>query len=101
MALDADEKDICIFLESFPGEFISLREISRRAGGKHRFREDEDWAGPVLMRLVEKGLVEDDKAGHFRIIPRPKSDEKPKWVSPHLKEILKRSGKKFDLGAED
>ena len=93
--MDADEKDICRFLEAFPGEFVSGREISRRASGKHRYREEEDWAGPVLLRLVEKGLIEDDSKGHFRYIPpKPK-----KWIAPHLKQILKKSGK-FDLGSE-
>ena len=90
MEMDADERDICNFLESFPGEFVGTREISRRASGKHRFRENEEWATPVLLRLVEKGLVEDDSKGHFRYVP-PKKQEK--WIAPHLKQILKRSGK--------
>ena len=42
---DADEVEICQFLKSWPGQFLSGKTICRRAGGKWRFREDENWAG--------------------------------------------------------
>jgi hypothetical protein len=99
--MDADEKDICTFLKSFPGEYVALREICRKAGGKWRFKENDNWAAPVLLRLVELGLVEDDSAGHFRLIVKAKKKQKTKWVAPHIKEILKKSGKTFDLESED
>ncbi|HYG24382.1 MAG TPA: hypothetical protein VEH04_16515 [Verrucomicrobiae bacterium] len=97
--MDADEKEICLFLKSYPGQFVGLREICRRAGGKQRFQEEEDWALPVLLRLAERGLVEDDRAGHFRLVRKEKRTEQ-KWIAPHLRDILKRSGKTFDV-AED
>ena len=99
--MDADEKEICTFLKSFPGEYIGLREICRRSGGKWRFREDDNWAQPVLLRLIERGLVGSDSAGHFRLILKPKKKEKAKWMSPQMKEILKKSGKAFELGEND
>lgn len=99
MALDADEKDVCRFLKSFPGEFVGLREICRRASGKNRFKEDPEWAAPVLARLVEKRFVEGDSSGHFRLLPR--ENVKPKWVSPQLRKILEKSGKTFDLPNDD
>jgi hypothetical protein len=102
--MDADEKDVCAFLKSFPGEFVGLKEICRRAGGKWRYREKDDWAVPVLRRLVEKGFVEEDSAGHFRLVAVEKkqaSKKKPaKWVAPHIREILERSGKTFDINDE-
>lgn len=93
--MDADERDICIYLKSWPKQFISGREINRRAGGKRRYRENPNWAAPALTRLVEKGIVESDSTGHYRL-PRMKEDRKPrKWVSPQIKTILERSGKDF------
>lgn len=101
--MDADEKDVCAFLKTFPGQFVALKEICRRAGGKWRYRDNEDWAAPVLLRLVELGVVEDDSAGHFRLVSLeklPEKKKKSKWVSPHIREILKKSGKTFDVGED-
>src|SRR5262245_51230659 len=96
--MDADEREICIYLKSWTGVFVSAREIARRAGGRRRFRDDPNWALPVLARLVEKGVIEDDAGGHFRLIPREKADKEKKWVSPQIKKILEQSGKTFDVG---
>ena len=96
-AMDADERDICLYLKGFPGQFISGREISRRAGGKWRYREEPTWATPVLGRLVERAIIESDATGHYRLVlPRKKDKKSKRWVSPQMKEILERSGKKFD-----
>ena len=95
--MDADEKEIVAFLKSWPGQFVAAKEICRRAGGKWRFREDEKWALPVLQRMIEKGMIESDTTGHFRLIPdKAKNDKKKWWVSPDMKRILKESGKDFD-----
>jgi hypothetical protein len=92
--VDADETDICSYLKPWAGQFISWREIARRAGGKWRYREDPNWARPVLLRLVEQGILESDASGYYRI--RPKEKKKPeKWISPQIKAILEKSGKDF------
>ena len=97
--MDADERDICIYLKSLVGQFISGREIARRAGGKRRYQNEPDWAVPVLSRLVEKGLVEDDMNGHFKLNKKEKKPEGPKkFVSPQIRKMLEASGKQFDLG---
>jgi len=94
--MDADEKDICEFLKSWQGQFVAVREICRRAGGKWRFKEDANWAVPVLQRLQEQGIVESDSTGHFRLIPeKNRKDKKKWWVSPEHKKLLEQSGK-FD-----
>ena len=62
-------KEICNFLKCHHGQFVSAREIARRAGGKWRFRDDPNWAMPILLRLVEKGFVESDAAGYYRLRP--------------------------------
>src|SRR5262249_35058813 len=69
-AMDSDEREICLYLKGWPGQFVSVAEITRRAGGKRRGRQDPNWAVPVLTRLVEKGILEADSTGHYRLIPR-------------------------------
>ena len=93
--MDADERDICLYLKGFPGQFLSHKEISRRAGGKRRYRNEPEWAAPVLSRLVEKGTLESDSTGHYRLKLRPK-DKPVRWVSPQIRKILEKSGKEFD-----
>src|SRR5262245_59591987 len=97
--MDADERDICIYLKSWPGQFVSGREISRRAGGKRRYREDANWASPALARLVERQLVESDTTGHFLLRRKARllaqQQQQGRWVSPEIRTILQRSGKDF------
>ncbi|MCL4787659.1 MAG: hypothetical protein KJ070_12830 [Verrucomicrobia bacterium] len=96
--MDADEKEIYYFLKSWTHEFISAREICRRAGGKRRSRTEPDWAKPALLRMVERGILETDAAGHFRLKPPARGREKHKrrWASPQIAQILKSSGRNFD-----
>jgi predicted transcriptional regulator len=94
--MDYDERSIRIFLKSYPGQFVSARVISRRLGGRRRYHEDPLWVMPFLNRLVDKGIVESDAQGHFRLRPRdPISGMKRTWVSPQVKRILDRSSKDF------
>lgn len=90
--MDAEEKEICDFLRSFPGQYVSGREICRRAGGKWRFRENPKWALPILTRMVEKGFLEGDASGHFRLVTEKKDDKKKRWLSPELRKILEGTG---------
>jgi hypothetical protein len=96
--MDAEEKDICDFLRSFPDQYVSQREICRRAGGKWRFREDEKWALPVLIRMVEKGLLNSDASGHFQLVTEKKEDKKKAWLSPQMKKLLEGTGAGADGG---
>ena len=36
--MDADEREVCNFLKAYAGQYVSAREINRRAGGKWRFK---------------------------------------------------------------
>jgi hypothetical protein len=94
-AVNADEKEVCNYLKSWRDQFVSGREIARRAGGKWRFRDDPNWAAPILLRLVEKGNVESDAAGYYRLKPTDKKKKDQKWVSPQIRAILEQSGKDF------
>jgi hypothetical protein len=93
--MDADEREIYYYLKGWQGQFVSPREIARRAAGKQRFRESADWAKPILIRMVERGVLEADAAGYYRIKPIQKRERRQKWVSPHIAKILKESGKDF------
>jgi hypothetical protein len=83
-------------LKQWPKQFISGREVCRRAGGKWRFRDNPYWATEPLLRLVEKQVIESDSSGHFRIRQKEKREGDKKWISPELKKILEESGKTFD-----
>ena len=98
--MDADQNAICQFLKTWPGQFVSRREICRRAGGKWRYREDENWAVPVLQLMVEDGIVETDDTGHFRLMKQASEDSSNKrklWLSPAIRKILKENGRDFGL----
>ncbi len=94
--MDAEEREIYFYLKAWKHVFVSAREICRRAGGKHRFRQDPEWAKPVLTRMVERGILEVDATGHYRLRPPDKKFTGPKrWVSPQIAQILRQSGKDF------
>jgi len=97
--MDPDEAEICEYLKAWRDQFVSAREICRRAGGKWRYREDERWALPVLLRLLEKQLVEDDGAGHYRLVTQhsKQNEKKKRWISPEIQIIFRQSGKKFGV----
>src|SRR5438132_13022608 len=93
--MDADERQICIYLKGFPKQFISGKEISRRAGGKWRYRDEPDWATGPLSRLMDRGMVEGDSTGHYCLKAAKEKDKKKKWVSPQIQKLLEKSGKNF------
>ena len=102
--MDADERLIYYFLKPRKGEFTPAREISRRVGGKRRYRFAPEWAGLVLLRMTERGILERDEADRYRLKPIPKKDTKGKvWATPRIAEALKRNSQWFDkvLTAED
>ncbi|HTL16797.1 MAG TPA: hypothetical protein VL793_06145 [Patescibacteria group bacterium] len=94
--MDADERDICLYLKGFPGQFLSFKDICRRAGGKRRYRQEPEWATPVLARLVERGVIESDSTSHYRLKIQPKKEKTGRWVSPQIRKILEKSGKDFE-----
>lgn len=95
--MDSDERQICSYLKTWGRQYVSAREIARRADGKRRYREEPQWAYPVISRLMEQNLIETDGLGHYRNVQTASDAKKRKkrWVSPHLRRILERSGKDF------
>jgi hypothetical protein len=99
--MDADEREIFDYLKTFGEEFVNAKEICRRAGGKKRFNEDNNWAKPILQRMKERQVLEGDELGRYRIKPPPKRGHKGRWVSPDIERILRESGVKVDTERAD
>jgi len=99
--LSTDEHCVYQYLKLWPEHFVPEIEISRRADRKTRFLENPYWAGPVLGQLLELGLIETDGDGRYRLrgYSTVMVGGKSKFISPHLMEILSRSGHKFDMRA--
>lgn len=98
--MEADEQKVEAYLKSLPGQFISGREIARRAGGKERYREDTEWAKPVLRQLMEKHIIESDSMGHYRLFGASIRGGGQRWISPQIRKILEKSGRKFSHGGQ-
>jgi hypothetical protein len=75
-------------------------EIARRATGRKRFHDDPDWAKPILMRMADRGILEDDALGRYRIKPLSRKDKNKRWVAPDIAKILQESGVEVE-GAGD
>ena len=90
--MDGDEREIFYFLKSRGEEFVNAREIARRAGGKRKFHEDAEWAKPILVRMAERGILQCDAQGRYRVKPVGKKGKNKRWVSPEIAKILDESG---------
>jgi hypothetical protein len=102
--MDADERAIYYYLKSRRPKSVPDRDIGRHVGGKRRFRYNPEWAKPVLLRMLERGILETDTEGSYRLKPKPRQDTPGKrWASPEIAKILEASGKGFDnlITAED
>jgi len=99
-AMDGDERDIFQFLKTRGTDFVGAMEIARRAGNKKKFYEDPDWAKTVLTRMQERGILEHDAAGRYRIKPVPRKDKNKRWVAPDIAKILHESGVETEAGGD-
>ena len=90
--MDTDERDIFQFLKTWGAEFTNAKEVARRAASKKKFYDDPEWAKPILMRMTERGILESDVQGRYRIKPVPKKKHGKKWVAPDIAKILQESG---------
>jgi hypothetical protein len=95
--MDADERAIYYYLKSLRPKTATARDVSRRVGSKRKFHYNPDWASPVLQRMAERGIVETDAEGDYRLKPLPPRETKGKrWATPEIAGLLKASGKAFD-----
>jgi hypothetical protein len=100
--MDTDEHEIFRFLKTWGMSFTNGNEVCRRAGTKQRFHEDPHWAKPILARMEERGILEKDAQGRYRVKPISKRKQRQQWIAPNIAEILKESGVAVDRepGAE-
>jgi hypothetical protein len=95
--MDSDEREVYFHLKAQQEQFVPANSICRHAGGKHRYRDSPDWAKPALRRMLERGILEVDATGAYRLKPAPKTKSAVKrWVSPQIADVLKKSGRNFD-----
>jgi hypothetical protein len=90
--MDSDEREIYQFLKTWGSEYVGAVEIARRAGNKKRFYQEPDWAKVVLMRMAERGILESDSQGRYRVKPVSRKDKNKRWVAPDIAKILHESG---------
>jgi hypothetical protein len=93
--MDSEEREIFFYLRDQRDRFVSAVAICRLAGGKHKARATPDWAKPVLLRMVERGILETDETNSYRLKPIPERADTKQWISPQIASILKKSGKSF------
>ena len=98
--MDTEEREIFHFLQTWGSEFVSYKEIARRAGGKKKFHENPDWAKPLVMRMQERGVLESDTLGRYRIKPVTSKNKATRWVAPDIAKLLQEKGVKVE-GAEE
>jgi hypothetical protein len=78
--MGSDEHDILEFLKKFD-TFVSPTEVAKRVGGKRRFREDRDWARPILHRMLMEELLEANEYGHVRMKSQSRAKKKDEKVN--------------------
>ena len=98
--MDTDERDIFQFLKTWGVEFTNAKEVARRAASKKRFYDDPEWAKPILMRMAERGILESDIQGRYRIKPVSRKKKGNQWVAPDIAKILKESGVEVEAAGE-
>jgi hypothetical protein len=98
--MDSEEREIFDFLKNRGDEFVSGMEIARRAGGKKKFHDKPDWAKPILARMQERGLLEHNALGQYRIRPVAKKNEDKRWVAPDIAKILQEKGVQVEGASE-
>ena len=76
-----EENYILEYLKTARNYFVSEREISRRAAGRHHAEASPEWAKPLLRQMTRRDILEMDPAGHFRIKPRDIQANGRKWIT--------------------
>lgn len=65
----SDESLVIEFLAKYPGTFVAVAEVCKRAAGRNRFVAEPEWARPAILRLETEDVLESDPYGHVRLKP--------------------------------
>ena len=90
MILSAEALEIIAYLKTAPNKFVSLLEISRRAGGRRRFEESPNWARNLMSSLVENGFLEVNARGHYRCKGPSAPEPKPQAPAPKASSLARK-----------
>lgn len=96
-----DERQVYLYIRNWAGQFISSREVARRADGKARFEQDRNWVHTPLSNLRDNGYIIANEHGQYKIkkdidpitgaLVHPEADakDKPKkFIAPVLQTML-------------
>lgn len=92
--METEEQKILEYLKKRPGQFLTIKEISRFVESSLMQSKGPLWAAPFLNNLLEAGQIEANSKNHYRYEPGGSKQRKIS-VSPHIAAILKASGKNF------
>ena len=88
------EECILKFLRACPEAFASEMQIAWQAAGEGTFIKDPKWVQQTMPQLLKLRLVESDGNGRYRAIDhRSSTGGGRKFIAPHLREILEKSGR--------
>jgi hypothetical protein len=65
--MNTEETEIYEFLKTRGANFVSATEISKYLGRGRRFKEDRNWARPILRRMEVDGIIESNPYGEYRL----------------------------------
>jgi hypothetical protein len=65
--MTSEEAAIINFLIGMPDSYVARREIARKALKRTVFEENPHWADAPLAGLVDKGLLQQDESGRYKV----------------------------------
>jgi hypothetical protein len=65
--MNNEEGAILEFLKGYPDDFVSRKEIARKAVRRQVYEEDPRWADGPLASLLSQRIIESDDSGRFRL----------------------------------
>jgi hypothetical protein len=89
--MNTDEQEILNYLSTYGAEFVGAAEICRRATTKKRYYNEPDWAKPILMSMKDRGILEADNQGRYRVKQEKKNRAGKLWVAPDIEKILREN----------
>jgi hypothetical protein len=98
--MDSEEREIFHFLQTWGDQFVGGKEIARRASTKKKFNDNPEWAKPMLSRMQERGVLESNALGQYRIKPVSHKSKDKRWVAPDIAKILQENGVQVEGVAE-
>ena len=65
--MNTEENEIYEFLKTRGSNFVSVVDISQALSRGRRFKDDRNWARPILRRMEIDGILESNPYGEYRL----------------------------------